>query len=47
MGMGEKALISNLNKTLCQPYFTNALKVDKCKILLASYEGVQDDKWIS
>ena len=45
--MKEKDLIRNLNKTLDSPDFTNALKVSTCKTLLASYEGVKDDKWIS
>lgn len=45
--MNEKDLIRNLNKILDRPDFTNALKVDTCKTLLSSYEGVKDDKWIS
>ena len=45
--MTEKELIRNLNKILERPDFTNALKVSTCKTLLASYEGVKYDKWIS
>ena len=45
--MTEKELIRDLNKILDRPDFTNGLKVDLCKSLISSYEGVQDDKWIS
>lgn len=45
--MNEKDLVRNLSKILERPDFTNALKVSTCKTLIASYEGVKDDKWIS
>ena len=42
--MNEQDLVHNLNKILERPDSTNALKVDTCKTLLSSYEGVKDGK---
>lgn len=45
--MNNTDLIRNIKETIYNSNFTNGLKVDLCKSLISSYEGVQDGKWIS